>query len=285
MSGSFSFDPAVLADLAARHRDGFAKARPFPHVVIDHLFPQDVVERILAEFPPREQLFGIGSPDEPRRHGKFASTSTTRIGDFTQHVLLQLNALPFLEFLESLTGIGGLLPDPDVRGSLRDYARGARLGIHADFNWHTRLRLDRRLNFILYLNKTWRPEWGGHLELWDAAMTRCERKVEPIFNRSIIFTTTDTGYHGFPDAIQCPEGEGRKTLQLYYYTSGRPPEERSAPHGTLFKWRPGESRLSGGLMALSALVVRKLAPPIAVDLAKAAQRGWRRLLRSRGSHS
>jgi len=26
----------------------------------------------------------------------------------------------------------------------------------------------------------------------------------------------------------------RKSVSLYYYTAGRPPEERSAPHDTIF---------------------------------------------------
>jgi hypothetical protein len=271
----FSFEPGFLGDMAVRYRDAFRRARPFPCVVIDNLFPDEVAERLLAELPPLSELAFAGSRDEPRRQGKYMSTTEAKLGDFTTHVLHHLNASPFLEFLESLTGIQGLLPDPDVRLSVRQYSRGACLGIHADANWHAKLRLDRRLNFILYLNKTWRPEWGGNLELWDAGLTRCERDVAPLFNRSIIFAATETGYHGFPDPVRCPDGETRKTLQLYYYTNGRPSEERVPPHGTRFRWRPGESWLKQGATTLPALVLKKVTPPILADLAKATVRRWR----------
>jgi hypothetical protein len=68
-------------------------------------------------------------------------------------------------------------------------------------------------------------------------MTRCEVKAAPLFNRMVVFSTTDFSYHGHPDTLQCPEGMTRKSLALYYYTNGRPAEEMSAKHSTLFKAR------------------------------------------------
>ena len=103
----------------------------------------------------------------------------------------------FLEFLESLTGIDGLIPDPYYEGGgLHPIVPGGFLKVHADFNWHKDLKLDRRLNVIVYLNRNWKEEYGGHLELWNREMTRCERRVLPIFNRCVIFSTTDFSYHG-----------------------------------------------------------------------------------------
>lgn len=67
--------------------------------------------------------------------------------------------------------------------------------------------------------------------------SREEVRIAPEFNRAVIFTTNDRTPHGFPEPLCCPEGETRKSLQLYYYTAGRPPSEQSAPHGTLFQVR------------------------------------------------
>jgi hypothetical protein len=235
---TFFFDPGALHALARSRRDEYAAAAPFPHAVLDGLFPDVVARRLLAEFPPKQSFVREDDPDEPRRRGKLSSRDETTFGSFTRHLLYHLNSGIFVTFLEELSGIRGLFPDPHVAYSLRHFEPGGRLGIHADYNVHPQLRVDRRLNLILYLNDGWRPEWGGQLELWDAAMTRCVRRIEPAFNRAVIFNTTDTGFHGFPDALRCPPSETRKSLQLYYFTNGRPAEEVAPAHNTIFRWRP-----------------------------------------------
>jgi hypothetical protein len=109
--------------------------------------------------------------------------------------------------------------------------------VHADFNKHRDFGLDRRLNLLLYLNKDWREEYGGHLQLWNRDVTRCEAKVLPIFNRMMVFGTTDFTFHGHPDPLQCPEGMTRKSLALYYFSNGRPAEEITGEHSTIFRPR------------------------------------------------
>ena len=106
--------------------------------------------------------------------------------------------------------------------------------MHADFNVHPKLKLDRRLNMLIYLNKDWREEYGGHLELWDQSGKTCRKRILPMFNRTVVFSTTDRSFHGHPHPLTCPPGMTRKSVSLYYYTAGRPPEERSVAHDTLF---------------------------------------------------
>jgi len=92
-------------------------------------------------------------------------------------------------------------------------------------------------------------------------MTRCEAKVLPIFNRVMIFGTTDFTYHGHPDPLQCPEGMTRKSLALYYFSNGRPPEEISEGHSTIFRPRhEGEFKLTSAQRLRS--LARDLLPPI-----------------------
>jgi Rps23 Pro-64 3,4-dihydroxylase Tpa1-like proline 4-hydroxylase len=93
--------------------------------------------------------------------------------------------------------------------------------VHADFNRHEKLNLDRRLNLLLYLNRDWKEEYGGHLQLWTRDMGRCVVKVLPVFNRCVVFSTTDFSYHGHPDPLTCPPGRTRKSIAMYYYTNGR----------------------------------------------------------------
>lgn len=178
-----------------------------------------------------------------------------------------------LDFLERLTGISGLIPDPYFTGGgVHQIERGGHLGVHADFNVYERLRLDRRLNLLLYLNRDWQEEWGGHLELWNSGMTTCERRVLPIFNRCVIFSTTDSSYHGHPDPLRCPPHRTRRSLATYYYSNGRPVEEQSDGHSTLFRERPHES-----IMLRSSRTARRLAaalmPPIVTNAFRRRRRG------------
>ena len=85
-----------------------------------------------------------------------------------RHVLNQFNSATFLKFLENLTGINGLIPDPYFHGAgMHQIENGGHLGIHVDFNWLEKLRLDRRVSILLHLNEDWKEEYGGHLELWN----------------------------------------------------------------------------------------------------------------------
>jgi hypothetical protein len=63
------------------------------------------------------------------------------------------------------------------------------------------------------------------------------QRILPVFNRTVVFSTTDQSYHGHPLPLNCPPGSTRKSVSLYYYTNGRPEEEHSAPHDTIFKKR------------------------------------------------
>ena len=86
----------------------------------------------------------------------------------------ELNGEAFLKFLEEMTGISGLIPDPYfVGGGMHETKRGGHLGVHADFNIHDKLKLERKLNLLIYLNEDWSPEFGGELELWDTGMRAC----------------------------------------------------------------------------------------------------------------
>ncbi len=222
-----STDPAAL-------REQYTTASPFPHIVLDGLFEDSTLEAVLAQFPgPGEiEWAAFDNPTEKKLGYRHTSPLKRDLRDF----LVEMSSPPALRFLEALTGIEGLIPDPYFGGAgPHQILPGGFLKVHVDFNWHPLLKLDRRINLLVYLNHDWREEYGGHLELWNRGMTACERKILPVFNRTAIFNTTDFSYHGHPAPLACPEGRSRKSVSFYYYTNGRPGEERSAPHDTIFK--------------------------------------------------
>jgi Rps23 Pro-64 3,4-dihydroxylase Tpa1-like proline 4-hydroxylase len=233
---SFFLPLARMRELEASARLSYQSAKPFPHVVFDDFFDPAVLETVLEEFPGPGQIRWQQFDNE--REIKLASAVEGSFGPVTRLLLYHLNSMTFLDFVSSVTGIQDLIGDPSFEGGgLHQIVRGGKLGIHADFNKHRKYNLDRRLNILVYLNKNWREEYGGHLELWDRDMAGCVAKVAPVFNRVMIFGTTDFTYHGHPDPLQCPEGVTRKSLALYYFTNGRPAEELSGEHSTLFRAR------------------------------------------------
>merc|ERR1711871_1622088 len=84
---------------------------------------------------------------------------------------------------------------------------------------------ERRINIIVYLNKNWSREWGGAIELWssDASGAMKERVVDvpPEFNTAVLFRTSDLSFHGMPDPVACEQGNGRRSLAIYYVSPPR----------------------------------------------------------------
>lgn len=260
----FQFNRERLLAQAERLKLDWATAFPFPHIVVDNLFPAEVLDGVIAEYPESEDVDWqrFDAPTEL----KLALADTTQMGATTRRLLHELNGQVFVEFLESVTGIEGLIPDPHLwGGGLHQIRRGGYLKIHADFNQHPHLKLDRRLNVLIYLNKDWPESYKGQIELWDETMTTCGKRILPLFNRMVVFATTDFTYHGHPDPLECPVNRARRSLALYYYSNGRPLEEITPGHTTLFKQRPGESYKIHRSMRD---VLRRWVPPAIIDLIK-----------------
>lgn len=225
--------------------------------------PESVLDAILDEFPDPNKISWqkFDAPEEK----KLASTSELQMGGNTRFLLYQLNSSIFLSFLERLTGIDGIIPDPYfVGGGLHQIEKGGFLKVHIDFNKHSHMNLERRLNLLIYLNKNWQEEYGGHFELWNREMTKCEKKVLPIFNRCVIFSTSEFSYHGHPEPLTCPDGWTRKSLALYYYSQDRPEAEKFDNHSTVFRSRPDETFAKKTVSPKE--LIKKFIPPIVFDL-------------------
>ena len=238
-AGGEFLDVARLRAVADAAAEQFRTAQPFPYIALDGLFDPDLLGGIVAEFPRPGDI--AWQRHRNRREVKLASSRDDLFPPLTRALLYHLNSATFLDFLSYVTGIPNLIGDSYFEGGgMHQIVPGGRLAIHADFNRHPRYGFDRRLNALLYLNADWRDDYGGHLELWDQQMQGCVQRIAPIFNRLVVFATTDTTYHGHPEPLTCPEGMTRKSLALYYYTNGRPAEEATDRHSTLFMARPGE---------------------------------------------
>jgi len=266
----FCLDYSELQNLALKHRDNYTHAEPFQHIVIDNFFPENVLDAVLDEFPdPDHEYWGRF---ESNVQTKLISKEAWNIPSKPTELLAELNSSAFMHFLQTLTGIDGLIPDPHLSGGgLHQIESGGFLKVHADFCWHPVLKLDRRINVLVYLNKDWKKEYGGELQLWDSELKK-SKKVLPLFNRMVVFNTTDFSLHGHPDPLTCPPERSRKSMALYYYSNGRPDgeisTERPDENTTLWTERRGEEFGSKNILVK---IAKQITPPIILTALRTAR--------------
>ena len=265
-----------LQQVARDHKEAYKNADPFPSIYFENFFDEELLDEVLAEFPENlgnNKDIKFNNPNEV----KLASIGEGRFGEKTKRFMRYLNSEPFLLFLQELTGIERpLIPDPHFEGAgYHQIKPGGFLKIHADFNRNRATGLDRRLNVLVYLNKDWKDEYGGHFELWDRDMTKCVTKVRPSYNTLAMFSTTSHSWHGLPNPLTCPEGRSRRSLALYYYTNGRPAHEIEKgieTHNTIFIDRKNDE-VDASMRKYSSKqkmknIIKDLTPPIITRVAK-----------------
>src|SRR3954451_24271290 len=108
-------------------------AEPFPHIVLDGLFDDDALDAVLREFPSRQAMrWREFESSTEKKLGYHHETST--ISKSVRDFLNDMNSFEMLLWLEALTGIEGLIPDPYFGGGgLHQIEPGGFLKVHADF--------------------------------------------------------------------------------------------------------------------------------------------------------
>ncbi|HEX4048464.1 MAG TPA: 2OG-Fe(II) oxygenase [Elusimicrobiota bacterium] len=252
-------DPAVLAgsqDLAERFQAG----KPFKHVVIDGLLDPDFCGALTSEFPPYD---AARFRNEHGDLGKAEHADVSRLGAPFRKLDELFRSPEFLRWASAVTGIPDLLYDPEyVGGGAHENLEDMELDPHVDFTIHRATGWHRRVNMLLYLNLEWEESWGGSLELhvnpWLPAGQNPVRTIAPLFNRCVLFETSDRSWHGFR-AIRFPaerEGLTRRSFALYLYTRAKPRGFAAIPGDlTVFVDRPLPPELAPG-RTLSAEDVR-----------------------------
>ena len=237
----FVLDHAVSRAIGEDLMGEYAFAEPYPHIVIDNFLPIEMAEQLLAHFPEDAKAH-----DKTYQKG-YGGTHKRQILPYDCDAYLRdafafFNSAPMLQFLEGVTNIRGLLPDPYFSGGgLHETSNGGLLGIHADFRVNESLQTIRRVNMLIYLNKDWQDSYGGKLELWDREMKAVVKSVAPIFNRCVIFNTDEDSFHGHPDPLTLPEGVSRRSIALYYYTALPISNDSGESRHTLYVARPHDS--------------------------------------------
>lgn len=205
---------------------------PFPHLVMEGAWPDAVLDDVVTEFPP---------PSDPRwkryaneREAKLEGNDgiVTTATPATCMILASLGDQRWRAELADKFGIDDELHCEIDGGGMHLIPPGGHLAVHADFNRSHVTGRYRRLNLLIYLNRGWRNEWGGHLELHDERGPVAS--YAPRFNRTVVFETSDRSWHGHPSPLACPPDRCRRSLAAYYFSDSPPPDVGDA-HSTVWK--------------------------------------------------
>ncbi|HSC86651.1 MAG TPA: 2OG-Fe(II) oxygenase [Polyangiaceae bacterium] len=235
-------------------RERFLKAQPFPFLAVDDFLEPEFARAMAASYPSFEDASSLGhvfnAVNEKR---KVQITNPESFPEPVQQFAALAASEEFREFLSKVSGIDDLRWDDSYSGAgMHMTASSGRLDVHVDFNRLEQKGWYRRLNLLLFLNEGWQDEWGGRLELWNADVTKCAHSFQPIFNRMVLFETSDISYHGVTP-IKCPPAIARRSFALYFYTE-QPPAgvDADKQHSTIFRSRPNEFMRGYVLMPLSS---------------------------------
>lgn len=269
------FDAAAMKTKGLELQERYRSAKPFPHIAIDDFIPAPMLERCLERFPKSPDPDSRSFDREQERYK--TSYNPDYLAPDIRSFFYSLNSRPFVQFLENLSGVKGLVPDPYfMGGGFHETRTGGHLDMHADFNLHKPMHLERRLNILIYLNKNWKLDYGGGLELWDEKMENCVEAIAPEFGRCVVFSTNDTSWHGHPSPVNHPEGRPRRSIALYYYTATWD-EDRPAKT-TQFRARRGTKDQADWDIKRDELI-REYLPPV---LARRVLRATKKLKKKSG---
>ncbi len=255
---SLTIEAKAAKALGEKYARIYQSGEPYHHICIDGFLPMDIINRVRGDL---ENLPDAARSFDAAEEKLKSQYNPDLLPDYSRHLFQSFNSRPFLKFLEEMTGITGLIPDPYFIGAgIHKTLNGGYLNIHADFNVHKQMRLERRLNMLIYLNPPWKKEWGGCFEIWDKPMEKKVASFAPTENRMVCFSTGSDTWHGNPEPVNHPEGLPRQSIALYYYTATW--DESRVSHSTLFKPRPGSADKRVGTRDKVRIVAKEVLPPV-----------------------
>jgi Rps23 Pro-64 3,4-dihydroxylase Tpa1-like proline 4-hydroxylase len=209
--------------------------KPFRYTMFENFFYPEKAELVYSSYPDTTDGKWDGTTYVDQKN-KFAKTKFDEGSTFSK-VFDEMNSKSFTGWLEQITDIKDILGDSDLfGGGLHQSIKGAFLNVHVDYNIHPTTKYHRRMNVLVYMNKDWKKEYEGNLELWDLSNGKMDQiaKIAPTFNRCVIFETNEVSFHGHPKPLNTPDGINRKSIATYYYTVDRPAGETASEHNTIY---------------------------------------------------
>ena len=203
---------------AEQHAQAYLHAQPYPHLVVTDFFKPAVMQLLSRELVADEVNFDVVFTDD------FQKKKTISTGDAVPP-LISLLAAKFaapamLRYLEKLTGLRRLVPDPYYNTDYGYYhivGSGGVLGSHVDHSRHSSLNIPHVLNVVVYLTQDWQEKDGGTLCLFDKTGKEVVARIPSYCNHAAIFACTPTSYHGV-EPVAADSQRRRHSIYFAYYS-------------------------------------------------------------------
>lgn len=195
----------------------FKSGKPFNYSVIDNFFDVETAKHLEEEFPKYD------STDwhiyKNAIENKKTSNNWNLFPSLTYRVFKYLCSDEFINLIADLIG-SELYPDVGLHGGgWHIHSNGGNLNPHLDYSIHPKLKLQRKLNLIIYLSENMTEGMGGEFGMWannNNEPGNLIKSFSPLFNRAVIFDTTQNSWHGMVSPVSCPPDIYRKSLAVYY---------------------------------------------------------------------
>jgi Rps23 Pro-64 3,4-dihydroxylase Tpa1-like proline 4-hydroxylase len=194
------------------------KNDPYFHIEIDNLLPDNLAKELSNDFLDYsdERWFCYKNKIEDKK----LLSDWRQFPKATYQLFSFLNSPYMLETLSSMVGTK-LYPDHGLHGGgWHIHASGGKLNPHLDYSMHPNLDYQRKLNLIIYFCEDWEESYGGHFGLWNSTVDgkagNLNKEVSMGFNKAVLFDTTQNSWHGMSREVNCPAGNFRKSIAIYY---------------------------------------------------------------------
>lgn len=226
-------------------KEKFHSAPLFPHLVLDNFFPLEIIEGVIGEIKSNTTL--NKSNDYIFAKNKFENPSLEMLGSNGKLIKEYLTSVSFKNFLSEIYGQEIFIDSEFSGGGVHRGGANSFLDMHADFELHPgNAKWKRELNILLYLNKEWKPNYGGCLDLKNSK-TGETASIEPYLNRMVIMLTKEHTLHGYKP-ISFPPGEFRTSIAAYAYSIASKDENNKLRSTTL--WVPEKKGLAKKIVAI-----------------------------------
>lgn len=178
---------------------------PYKIWVVDKFTSESILDSVLNKwlqdddprwFRGRDKIHG---EDNVLERGMLSLSNMTLMPKKISSMMKMLHSREMTERISKMTGVKDLITDDSMRWSgMREMLTGGCQLIHSDARLNPKTKLVKHITALLYLNKDYTSDDQGQLEVWNDEMTECVHRIEPIYNRLVLFVNSDTSYHGVP---------------------------------------------------------------------------------------
>lgn len=215
-------------------RKNFLEAKPFPYVAVDGFCEEEKILQLYSEIPEIKTK----SRDYVFAANKFEKSKIRDISPLFTELYDDLTSERFEKVLKFICGEEVFVDKAFHGGGIHQGKKGSFLDMHVDFNYHPLHQTwFRNLNLLFYLNKDWKPEYGGQLKLEDLR-TGEKSEIDVPFNRMVIQLTRKYTLHGY-GVTNFPDGQYRTSIASYAYTI----HEKQIEKARTTDWHPGDDKL------------------------------------------